>query len=595
MRIIRAGMNSDKTGIQIVNPSHYCTLIIIFALEPLDTDDLKHTTLKLFLTLSFLLPDMLSAQTPFLVNGTRDETVLSMGTDTLGMLYYSTLRGLSSYDGRNVTEIVSDENINDFIVEADGSIWFCGQYYLGRYHPDRTLDRYFLSSEIIYSLSNLTPLPGNRMAFLHHDGLSIFDKDSLRVVRSHRETPANEASLLYDRTTQLIWLASGNRVSAFDRDLQPKESISLPADTHIHSMVSTGSGLITATTDGLFLLEGTTVRPVGPKGNFQFISRSPADGSMVAELEGGTLYSVTEEGVVDKLAETIPIPSASIQGFLMDKSHLWISPDESGIYYFPLASLHKDKRLGAIEEFFSHKRINVLCEDSRGGMWALADGIVYRAALPSGQVQRVTPPGADDQDRYSAMTVTADDRLVLCSPATVFLYDISFEPGRPDAIRLKENPQSRIDLSVYEVRELPESSLYFRSFAGGYSMDRNGTLTPEEDNRYPLYSNPATRTVVRSSGPGRLSVTIGGQSVTDARLLPEDETVNLASVDHLGNAWCVTDKFALYKIRPMEGFSEPFDLPSGGPPRAAKSLTRFSTACRRTGTVSSGWALPTAS
>ena len=561
MGIIRAGMNSDKTGIQIVNPSRMCTLIIIFALEPLDTTDLRHTTPILFLALSLLLPDMLSAQTPFLVNGTRDETVLSMGTDTLGMLYYSTLRGLSSYDGRNVTDIVSDENINDFIVEDDGTIWFCGQYYLGRYLPDRTLERFFLSSEIIYSLSNLTPLPGNRMAFLHHDGLAVFDKDSLSIVRSHREALANEAGLVHDLSSGHLWLASGNRVRTFDGDLQPKDSIFLPGNTHIHSMVSTGTRLITATTNGLFLLEDATAKPIGPRGNFQFISRSPADGSMVAELEGGTLYTVTDEGTVEKLPETIPIPSASIQGFLMDKDHLWLSPDESGLYYFPLTSRLKDKRLGAVEDFFAHKRINELCADSRGGMWTLADGLVYRTPYPDGYSRQVRIPGIDGEERFAAMTVTTDDRLILCTLATVYVYDIAFDPERPEAVRLTENPHSHLALPVYSVRELPEGFLFFRSFTGGYSMDRNGTLTPEEDNRYPLFSNPATRTVVRSSGPGRLSVSIGGQSVTDARLLPEDETANLAFVDHLGNVWCVTDQFALYKIWPMEGVAEPFDLP----------------------------------
>ena len=35
MGIIRAGMNSDKRGIEIVNPSRICTLIINFAMEPL--------------------------------------------------------------------------------------------------------------------------------------------------------------------------------------------------------------------------------------------------------------------------------------------------------------------------------------------------------------------------------------------------------------------------------------------------------------------------------------------------------------------------------------------------------------------------------
>ena len=114
---------------------------------------MNHPALKLLLALSILLPDPLSAQTPFLVNGTRDETVTAMGTDRLGILYYSTLRGLTSYDGHTVTGIVLNENINDFFVEDDGTIWFCGQYYLGRYRQDRSLDRLFLTTQLLYSLS----------------------------------------------------------------------------------------------------------------------------------------------------------------------------------------------------------------------------------------------------------------------------------------------------------------------------------------------------------------------------------------------------------------------------------------------------------
>ena len=522
---------------------------------------MNNPALKLLLALSILHPDPLSAQTPFLVNGTRDETVTAMGTGRLGILYYSTLRGLTSYDGHTVTDIVLDENINDFFVEDDGTIWFCGQYYLGRYRQDRSLDRFFLTTELMYSLSNLTPLPGNRMAFLHHDGLAVFDRDSLHIVRSHREIPAAEASLAYDPASGRLWLASGNRLRAFDGDLQPQDSVSFPDKIHIRSVVSTGPRLIAATTQGLFFAEGATAQPAGPRANVLFVSRSPADGAVVAALEDGTLLSVSEDGAVSRLEERLPFPSAPILGYLMDKDHLWLSPDHSGVYAFSLDSRQKPARLAAVEAFFTHKRISILSGDSQGGIWALADGLVYRIPYPAGSPQKVQIPGIDGEERFIAMTVTADDRLVLCSPATVYLYDLAFNPKRPAAIDMTENPQSRISLSVYEVREEPDGSLYFRAFTGGHSMSRDGKLTSVDNNLYPLFSDPVNRTVVRSSGPGRLSVAIGGQSVTRARLLPEDETVNLAFVDHLGNAWCVTDRFALYKIRPLEGRTESFNLP----------------------------------
>ena len=522
---------------------------------------MNHTALKLLLALAILLPDPLSAQTPFLVNGTRDETVTAMGTDSLGILYFSTLRGLTSFDGHTVTDIVLDENINDFLIEGDGTIWFCGQYYLGRYQQDRSLDRYFLTTELMYSLSCLTPLPGNRMAFLHHDGLAVFDRDSLRIVRSHREFPAAEASLAYDPAAGRLWLASGNRLRAFDGDLQVRDSVSLPDKAHIRSLVSAGPRLVAATTQGLFLMEGASARPAGPRGNVLFVSRSPADGSVVAALEDGTLLSVSDDGTIDSLEERLPFPSVPVLGYLMDKDHLWLSPDHTGVYAFSLDSRQKPARLAAVEAFFTYKRISVLSGDSRGGIWALADGLLYRVPYPAGDPQKVQIPGIDGEARFFAMTVTADDRLVLCSPATVYLYDIAYDPKRPAAIGLTENPQSRIGLPVYEVREEPDGSLYFRSFTGGYSLDKDGKLTQAGNNQFPLFSDPGNRTVVRSSGPGRLSVAIGGQSVTDARLLPDDETVNLAFVDHLGNAWCVTNRFALYKIKPMEGRTEPFDLP----------------------------------
>ena len=553
-------MKTVKRGIQIVSTLRFCSLLFIFAWKRVFTT-LKRTRLLLLLSLALLsLPAGLSAQNPFLVNGTRDETVLAMGTDTLGMLYYSTLRGLSSYDGRNVTSIVSDENVNDFIVEEDGTIWFCGQYYLGRYLPDRTVKRIFLASDFIYSLSDLTPLPGGRLAFLHHNGLSIFDKDSLRVVRSHPEMALADASLVHDRTSGLLWLASGNRLRGFDENLHLRDSVVLEGNARIHGLVSTDSRLVAATTDGLFILEGSTIRKVGPRSDVPFVSRSPVDGSLMAAMEDGRLLSVLEDGTVVIREERIPFASPLL-GFLMDKSHLWLSPDQNGVYCLPLNNLQKNRRLDAIEEFFSHKRISVLAGDSRGGMWALADGITYRTSIPNERTTRILPPGIDAQERFLAMTVTSDDRLVLCSTNTVYLFDVQFPKNAADDVLLTENPHSRISLPVYDLRPLPDGAVSMSTFVGNFTLSRDGALKQENDEDFPLFSDPATRAVVRAAGPGRLSFAIRGQSFTNARLLPDDETARLALVDGMENVWCVTDKFALYKIQPPEGTFERFDLP----------------------------------
>ena len=62
--------------------------------------------------------------------------------------------------------------------------------------------------------------------------------------------------------------------------------------------MSAGLRLIAATTQGLFFAEGAAAQPAGPRANVLFVSRSPADGAVVAALEDGTLLSVLEAGTV---------------------------------------------------------------------------------------------------------------------------------------------------------------------------------------------------------------------------------------------------------------------------------------------------------
>ena len=140
---------------------------------------MEKSVLRLLFFLSFLLPSG-RASAQFLVNGTRDETVTAIKADSLGLLYFSSLRGLGTYDGRDISQLVIDENVNDFLLEGRREVWFCGQYYLARLLPDKRVERFIPGS---YELTRMTALPRNRIAFIHHFGISVFDRDSLRVNR----------------------------------------------------------------------------------------------------------------------------------------------------------------------------------------------------------------------------------------------------------------------------------------------------------------------------------------------------------------------------------------------------------------------------
>ena len=525
----------------------------------------------LFLSISLLSAlyiSQIKAYSQDLVSGTRDETITAMKADSLGMLYFSTLRGLSSYDGRNITQIVTDENVNDFVVEDDGTIWFCGQSYLAKVSPDKSVRRFPLSS---FQLSHLVRLPDNRLAFLHHSGLSVFDTDSLRVVSNLEETTPKDASVSFDPASGRIWMASGNKVRLFDKDLNPGATVHLPAGSTIRSMVpvnSPGTCLVLASSRGLFALgEDLKVRQIGQNvtggGNILFASSVQSDSTIVTAVQGKGLFRIGNDLTVEPIQSDYDAETDSVLGFLMDDGHLWVSPDEVGVYLVSLADTHGSGNTNPIESFFAHKRIDVLCRDSRQAVWAVAGGTVYRFLPATGEVRRIVIPVLDD-GYVNTLLVTSDDCLVVCSSDTVFLFEIGFTGTGADDVQLEEIRPLRQALSVHSLIEVPGKELVFRTYQGDFTLTADGMRKPSPTNAFPLFSDPYTKTVVRSSG-NRISFATDGQEISNSPLLPEGKNARLAFVDSHSSLWCVTNDIRLFKIRPFEGIVEEYELPKWQP------------------------------
>jgi hypothetical protein len=242
------------------------------------------------------------AQSRFLVDATRDETITSMQRDALGKLYFSTLRGLSSYDGRDIDEIVVDENVNDFLVEENGVIWFCGQYYIGRVSLGRRVERFIQS---FYSISNIVSLPGERLAFAHDGGISIFDKESLQVTKTYSEAVSRQSNLVFDSSSKLLWLASEGSVKSFDDKLNLRCSVEIPGNSRINAIVPAKADnyhVILATSTGLYALDKDCLpRNIGQEliGSAQvFSSRAhPGTASLLRRLKARAFTGFTMTSV----------------------------------------------------------------------------------------------------------------------------------------------------------------------------------------------------------------------------------------------------------------------------------------------------------
>ncbi|MGN1221568.1 MAG: hypothetical protein ACI4TU_11605, partial [Candidatus Cryptobacteroides sp.] len=245
-----------------------------------------HTILTLILAMALSMP--LSAQ--YMVDETRDETVTSMGKDKMGRLLFSTLRGLYSYDGKELISIVSDENVNSFFMEDDGTIWYCGQNYIGRVDKTRNIDRFYLQA---YALSGIVPLPERKIAFSHISGVSLFDMDSLKVIKTETCTNSQKSELKYDKRTKSLWLSSEDMLKAFDMKINLRLIKSIPYGARVNSFILSRSDncrLIIATTLGLYAIDNDyQYRQIAKDkigdDNILFISSSDDEGVTIVMTE----------------------------------------------------------------------------------------------------------------------------------------------------------------------------------------------------------------------------------------------------------------------------------------------------------------------
>ena len=517
-----------------------------------------------FLVLS-LIP--VPARSQFLINGTRDETVTSIKTDNTGILYFSTLRGLFGYDGRDMAEMISEENVNDFLIDSDRTIWFCGQYYIGKKKQDKT-ERYQVSS---FALSDMTDLTDGRIAFTHNSGISVFDKDSGKVISDYTMNDIYNPCLVYDPDSDLLWLSSRNTVWMFDTSLNLRKSAYIPEDGHITSMTvskSEKAHMVMATTKGIFALgKDIEVTEIGGhltgSRNIPFITTSPIDGTTLALVEGKGIMRIYDDLTVEHIAETDISYDSTILGFLSDRNHLWISPDNISVYSYPLYSHYRSEKYKNIESFFSKKRITVMNRDSRNAIWSLVGNEIYRYSKKSGNVRMIHLP--DIRDRFIwTMHVTSDDRLIICTNESVYGFDIMYDKQDADKVTLIQNKTLSKDIPVYSVMEIPERKLVLRTFQGIMTLSEDGVLSSSPDDFYPLFSDPHKNTVLRNSG-NKIILSIDDETIISCTLPVSDESANIGYVDRDRNIWCITDRFRLYRIRTSDSTFEEYDIPQWQP------------------------------
>ena len=162
--------------------------------------------------------------------------------DTRNNLWFGTDNGLCRMSNGLRTFFPENEILETAIKyiaeDRHNKIWFAGDKGISNYSLNDSLitnysgfSGYDLSSSNVLSVDRY-----NRLWIGSMNGLYIFDKDSIRVLKTQTGLPSNEIlTLFYDTTKNIMWIGSSGGLSSIDINEFDKSKI-LPVNVQIKSV-----------------------------------------------------------------------------------------------------------------------------------------------------------------------------------------------------------------------------------------------------------------------------------------------------------------------------------------------------------------------
>ena len=496
-------------------------------------------------------------QSPVLVGGTYGESVTSIKADREGKICFSSLRGLYTYDGTEIMEIIGSTNVLDFLPQNDGTFWIATPSFIGHWTPEEGVVRY--QSTMFGDNKTLCDLSQSELIFTNDTGIYILDKENGETVSSYAFSfPENTFVVTDGRDGDYVLASANNTFLVFNRSLELVKRMDLGEGSSIGGIVPLSDGsVVLGSRSGLLRadMDELSLRPFGG-GPAGIVSVAPyGEDSVLCFTEEGGIFVVGSSGGAERISSFSGVTPSGMCTFALDRSHVWLSGSRMGLYGLVI---HRDGRPGFLDDLVLHsegKRIQGIAEDAAGRIWFLENGALSVFDKNTGRVTEARiSSGLDGQD-IRAFMISSDNKVWLATNDYLGRFSISGDALTAEQIGRFEGNM------VYRIVEDVDGSIRFASYYNQYEYsDKSSFMTLEGELPVPVAADPS-RNFYLEYRSDRVSFRRGGTMREGLPVLDEGAAIVDALLSRNGDVWCLTTDRKVLRIGGEDASRDEYILP----------------------------------
>lgn len=538
-------------------------------------------------------------------DGLSSSLTFDLKKDHEGYLWISNRMGVDRYDGYAFKAYHLSERDDDVLLLDDGKhhhltndsqgrlICYTDRGKIFRYMPETD------SFELLYCATQFlgrhslhaAAIAGDTLLLGLHNGLYRVNLKS-RQLESHICQTHNIRTIEpYVGGTYLV--GSDHGVGCLDMALDSCFNLGLPtldvksiyfdADQQRLWVGTNGSGLWTMHFDGsgaqqIANWESSIVTQIRPYGDSQLVVGTDGEGLLLTSRRIASPLQPLAD--VNAQAPYL-LPSAGVQGLLVDGSDIWLTGFESGVSLLHPASAIRCLELPASEGVLEH-RVNDVSVDNHGKIWAAYRQTIAQFDPETGCMQTYAFP------KSNFLTIqTASDGTVWAGGYNAGIYHLDPKTGRSSHLGALDG--RAVNSNVYSLFEDHQHRMWVGSqFSPLTCIVPNAQLAPYQ---IPPISQMLQFDVTRVNDIGQLDdshmavATTDGIVVLDVTtgqmqsLLTEVDTtwqgtnfIACLDTDHAGNIFVGTDGSGLVIYNATTGQKEQYTSTTGLPSNFIRSI-----------------------
>jgi len=491
------------------------------------------------------------------VEHAKNETITAISSDIDGNILYSSLRGLFRFDGTNIKNLSPNNNVIDFILHDDGSIFFVTSNQLCRLDENLNLTSckklYFLSLKIL-------DVDSKNIAVVNKMGVFVLDKNTLEEVYRYPLTLGECTSAVSDQKTSRLFFSEGKTIHVFSDKLSFQGDVSLDYRINDIELNYSGDRILIATTGGLFSMNPVTLsvsRESSLSGkNIVSLMKDSKNGIVVLS-DDGTLTDLEGDSFINTKLDVGQSGMESCVGYIYKDEFVFLSPDKFSLEYY---DIRKPRKTTALEYILAHHRVNNICETSDGLIWTLSDGSLYKYDKASDKAEIVNLPQLSYLDN---ILVCSNEDFIIYSPGKIGIYS---ETDGVLSLK-KELPCSDY---IFKMVENIDGIVMMISPNGTYLYDEENGLRLSSSATVPDYVNKKMGVAVDFKDDGSIDIhqngTVTNQVVGDGKsnvklmYITKDNTVWFVNTGNIVYCFDIKSYELLHKYQIEVNNSENYDI-----------------------------------